>query len=340
MVYVGATLSPDLPAILQTIKDLESGNYTSEPYGPGGASGAYQFEPGTWKGLTKEFGVGQQYPIAAEAPPAVQDQVASDYVQQILQQNGNQVGVIPLVWYTGNPQGNISASALAANHGLEPSTYQAHWLATYSAVSGSGVATTDTPGSQVPTQQATLTAAINSDAGFAGNLLKELHGLLNPRESIHFFDLLNPGAAVKDITSDIEGFWFMLFTRMFFASLFVFISWVGIGLMVIPAASSVVEDLAAPATSIRRLTRLGGGPSATAVEQRAYSERREAIRATETEARQRRLQAVTQARQLTTTQARTSSRIEAAREVEAARARSEQKRQAAIRRTVRQRQSA
>jgi hypothetical protein len=133
----------EVTTILDTIKNQESGSYTSNPYGPGGASGAYQFIDSTWQGLTKEFGIGQQFPRAYQAPAQVQDQVAADYVGQILQQNNEQVPIIPLVWYTGNPQGQISASALAANHGLLPSTYQANWLAEYNKLLKSGTGSGD-----------------------------------------------------------------------------------------------------------------------------------------------------------------------------------------------------
>jgi hypothetical protein len=46
------------------------------------ASGAYQFQPGTWQQLTQQSGIGTQYSQAYLAPPAVQDQVAGYAAQR------------------------------------------------------------------------------------------------------------------------------------------------------------------------------------------------------------------------------------------------------------------
>ena len=110
---------------------MESGDYTNAPHGSAGASGAYQFITSTWKSSTSDYGVGTQYANACDAPPGVQNQVAADVVASILRKNGNSVEIVPLVWYTGNAQGTISAAALAENHGLQPSTYQANWMSYY-----------------------------------------------------------------------------------------------------------------------------------------------------------------------------------------------------------------
>jgi hypothetical protein len=127
-----------LQQILATIRDMETppvGNYTSQNYGVSGASGAYQFEQATWQSLTQKYGIGTQYAYAAAAPPAIQDLIAASQISQLLQQYGNNVSVIPLIWYTGNAQGTISAADLAANNGLQPSTYQANWMAKYNSLS-------------------------------------------------------------------------------------------------------------------------------------------------------------------------------------------------------------
>jgi hypothetical protein len=123
-------------AILKTIRTRESkGNYgiTSNS---SSASGAYQFTGGTWKTLTRKFGVGTEYGSAASAPPAIQDKVAGLYVQDILKRAGGDVSKVPLEWYTGNIQGKISPQALAANKGLLPETYQADWMKQYNKNAG------------------------------------------------------------------------------------------------------------------------------------------------------------------------------------------------------------
>jgi hypothetical protein len=127
-----------LGQILDTIRDMETppnGDYTSMNYGTSGASGAYQIEQSTWQSFTKLLGVGTEYDYAAAAPPAIQDLVAAGMVLQILQQNGNNVRIVPLFWYTGNAQGTISAKDLAANNGLLPSTYQTNWMNKYNSLS-------------------------------------------------------------------------------------------------------------------------------------------------------------------------------------------------------------
>ena len=142
----GLTGQPaNIQAVLNTIKNRESGDYGSRAGNNTDATGAYQFIGSTWRSLTAQFGIGTQYQNAGDAPPNIQDQVAAAYVQQILQQNGGDVSKIPLIWYTGNPQGQISASALAANNGLQPATYQANWMQEYNSQAGGGVSATPTP---------------------------------------------------------------------------------------------------------------------------------------------------------------------------------------------------
>ena len=118
--------------ILATIRQRESGNnYQAQAKGST-ASGAYQFINSTWKGLTKQYGIGTEYSTAKDAPPEIQDAVASAYVKDILKKNNGDVSKVPLVWYTGNSEGKMSAAALAANNGLTAEAYQAKWMASYS----------------------------------------------------------------------------------------------------------------------------------------------------------------------------------------------------------------
>lgn len=124
--------------ILETIKTKESGgDYSIKTAAKGqSASGGYQITNGTWKGLTNKYGIGTEYKTAKSAPPEVQDAVAARYVTDILEENNNDITKVPLVWYTGNAQGEISAEALAINNGLTPAKYQYDWMRTFNKVSG------------------------------------------------------------------------------------------------------------------------------------------------------------------------------------------------------------
>ena len=122
--------------VLATIRQRESGgNYKAEAKGSS-ASGAYQFIDSTWQAQAAAAGIGTEYSHAADAPPEVQDAVAKHYVNTILNENGNDVSVVPLVWYTGNPQGNMSAAAVARNNGLTAAAYQSNWLNDFYKISG------------------------------------------------------------------------------------------------------------------------------------------------------------------------------------------------------------
>jgi len=142
--FIGFTASSGVQAILDTIKGRESGgNYKIHAKGSS-ASGAYQFIDSTWQSLTKKFGVGTEYKSAADAPPGIQDQIAGNFISDILKANNNDVSKVPLVWYTGNAQGKISEAALAANRGLTPQQYQAHWMQDYAKRSGQQLAQAST----------------------------------------------------------------------------------------------------------------------------------------------------------------------------------------------------
>ena len=153
----GGNIPADIEKILATIRTKESGgDYGAQARGST-ASGAYQFIDSTWNSVTGKYGIGQEYRRAKDAPPAVQDAVAAAYVQDILRNNGNDVSKVPLVWYTGNAAGNISASAIAANNGLTPQAYQADWMSIYNG------------GQYSPSS--------NSRGGFAGSLMDVAAGV-------------------------------------------------------------------------------------------------------------------------------------------------------------------
>ena len=130
----GTNIDPEMRKILDTIKSKESGgNYnTPRPIGmPGTASGAYAITNPTWKTWTEQSGIGKEYPSAYLAPPEIQDQVAAFAVRGILKKSGGDVSKVPLAWYTGNIQGNLSADAVAKNNGLTPEQYQSRWMDVY-----------------------------------------------------------------------------------------------------------------------------------------------------------------------------------------------------------------
>ena len=162
------SIPADVEKILATIRTRESGgNYgIPHPIGMPGqsASGAYAFTNGTWRGLTKKYGIGTEYGSAYLAPPPIQDAVAAKYVQEILQQAGGDVSKVPLAWYTGNIQGKLSAKALATNKGLTPQAYQAKWMADYT---GGKYAA-----SSYDTQGASATGTMSAAAGVAGEGLQ------------------------------------------------------------------------------------------------------------------------------------------------------------------------
>ena len=122
--------------ILANIKKRESGGDYGAQAKTTSASGAYQFIDATWQGLTKKYGIGTEYAKAKLAPKEIQDAVASRYVQEILKQSGGDVSKVPLAWYTGNIQGNMTPQGLAANKGLTAQRYQSGWMKDYNNISG------------------------------------------------------------------------------------------------------------------------------------------------------------------------------------------------------------
>lgn len=148
---------PQLPvnnaAILATIRNRESsGDYrTPHPKGMGGtASGAYAFTDDTWRSLTAKYGIGTEYSRAYLAPPPIQDAVADRYVSEILAEAGGDVSKVPLKWYTGNINGQMSPEALRNNKGLTAQAYQAAWMADYGRTLGSPGSWTPPPGASTP----------------------------------------------------------------------------------------------------------------------------------------------------------------------------------------------
>jgi len=146
--------SPDVDQILSTIRQVESSNNYGAQAKGSSASGAYQFIDSTWQASTKKSGLGTEYSRAKDAPPEVQDAVAAFAVRDILNRTGNDVSKVPLVWYTGNPEGRMTEDALRANQGLTPDKYQQKWLS----VLGGGAPAQTTQTAQAPRTTAQRTA--------------------------------------------------------------------------------------------------------------------------------------------------------------------------------------
>lgn len=159
--------------ILATIRARESrGDYQLPgPKGmPGTASGAYAFIDSSWRALTKKYGVGTEYARAFMAPPAIQDQVAARYVQEILQKAGGDVSKVPIAWYTGNINGTMSSKALAINGGLTPQAYQQKWMATYMGQSDSTMASSGGMPMMGMPMMGGMMGGMQGDGGLISNL--------------------------------------------------------------------------------------------------------------------------------------------------------------------------
>lgn len=159
--------------IAQTIRIRESGgNYTDPPNGPKAtASGAYQYINSTWQAEATKAGVdwqGNGWTSAYMAPASVQDQVAKNNIQNILNANNGNIEAVPNVWYTGNAAGNMTASQLAANGGQTSQQYTQKWLTDYAKVTG-GTYTTDSNGQGVVVDEnGKVTATANDVPGTNG----------------------------------------------------------------------------------------------------------------------------------------------------------------------------
>jgi muramidase (phage lysozyme) len=110
--------------ILATIRQLESSNRYGVKNPNSSASGAYQFVDGTWNGY-------KGYRRAADAPPSVQDEFATQHVQNILRQHGGDVSLVPVIWYLGHvPQGD-EWDRVPRGNSLSPRQYQQKWMAQF-----------------------------------------------------------------------------------------------------------------------------------------------------------------------------------------------------------------
>jgi hypothetical protein len=126
-------VSADKDPVAYAVKQQETGGEAAhgrDPYKAGndsgrGASGAYQIMPGTWARLTQKYGIGQQYKLARHAPPAVQDEIFQRDKADFLAHHNNDLQAFFRYWYSGNPAGQMDATALAANGGQTAEQYAA-----------------------------------------------------------------------------------------------------------------------------------------------------------------------------------------------------------------------
>jgi hypothetical protein len=116
----------EVDRVLNSIKGVESSGGDYNAKNPNStASGAYQFIDSTWRASTKKYGIGQQYPTARSAPPEIQDAVARKSVEELMAKYNGDTDKVANVWYTGNPNGNMTAAGLAANRGFTSEKYRA-----------------------------------------------------------------------------------------------------------------------------------------------------------------------------------------------------------------------
>jgi murein DD-endopeptidase MepM/ murein hydrolase activator NlpD len=119
--------------ILATIRYLESGGRYDAPPNRGRASGAYQYITSTWNNHAG-------YSHAYLAPPWVQDERAAADVLAILDRFGNDVSMVPIIWYfpaaVADPLLLDTVPKPQFGNVLTIREYQARWLQVFAFISG------------------------------------------------------------------------------------------------------------------------------------------------------------------------------------------------------------
>jgi hypothetical protein len=144
--------------IMRTIRGGESGGkygITSFAEGKGStASGGYQFADPTWREWARRTGgEATKYSRAKDAPPAVQDAVARNYVSDILRRNNDQPAEVFKEWYAG-PKKYLTPQELAVNRGLTMDKYLANRMASYNKIAGGQAGPEQIVSEQTPQQPA------------------------------------------------------------------------------------------------------------------------------------------------------------------------------------------
>jgi hypothetical protein len=107
----------DLAAFLAAERTHESGVYT-EDSNPGGATGAYQFEPTTWSSNATEAGYPQYADEAAYlAPPDVQDAVAGFHASQMYKEYDGSWLDVAEGWYYPADVGKVGVVPIPGTNG-------------------------------------------------------------------------------------------------------------------------------------------------------------------------------------------------------------------------------
>lgn len=117
------------PAVLSTIRTVESGGDYAARAAGSTASGAYQFIDSTWNGYGG-------FPQAWQAPPATQDAKADETVTAILDAHDGDISAVPVVWYIGYVPAPTSQAwdtipATGSGNRLTPRHYQQRWMAEF-----------------------------------------------------------------------------------------------------------------------------------------------------------------------------------------------------------------
>lgn len=131
---LNVTALPDqIGYILATIRHVESRGIYDLPPNRGRASGAYQYITSTWANHAG-------HPHAYLAPPWVQDERAAADVLSILARFGNDVSMIPVIWYfpaaVADPALLDTVPKPEAGNVLTIREYQRRWLQVFAFVSG------------------------------------------------------------------------------------------------------------------------------------------------------------------------------------------------------------
>ena len=116
----------DVGRLMSTIKAVETRG-SKDPYTQkakvGSASGAYQMIDSTWQKFAQKVPGAEKYKSAYMAPPEVQDAVAKVATEEAMKKSDGDIRKFANVWYTGNPEGKMTSKGLAANKGLQSSSY-------------------------------------------------------------------------------------------------------------------------------------------------------------------------------------------------------------------------
>ena len=116
--------NPDILRALRANENVDEIPTLKNPKPGSTAGGLYQYIDSTWQTQAPLAGVDiKQYPTARSAPAEVQHQVADANVSRILEQNKGDIKAVPHMWYSGNPEGKLTAEQLAANNGLTQEQY-------------------------------------------------------------------------------------------------------------------------------------------------------------------------------------------------------------------------